>query len=265
MILRAFRVAPPPLKWAYSKSFTNLKGQKSNIHKGFTLAEVLITLGIIGIVAAMTLPGLIAKHRKTVIETKLARFYSTMNQALLMAKANYGDLKDWDKFEMKYEQDEEGKNDTSKPLPNWEYFNKYFRPYLKNVRIDDDSIRSIKVYFSDGSMAGFSAASIIYFTDAKNHAYIEDEDGNISEKSKQDRGKTSFTFYFNPTDNTVSNKYHYNRGIEPYKSRWDGTEDDLRNDSALGCKESVSNERAYCTALIQINGWKIPKDYPVKF
>ena len=32
--------------------------------KGFTLAEVLITLGIIGVVAAMTLPTLIAKHQE---------------------------------------------------------------------------------------------------------------------------------------------------------------------------------------------------------
>ena len=35
----------------------------------FTLAEVLITLGIIGIVAAMTMPMLIAKYQKLVVET----------------------------------------------------------------------------------------------------------------------------------------------------------------------------------------------------
>ena len=32
-----------------------------NMNRGFTLAEVLITLGIIGVVAALTLPNLIAK------------------------------------------------------------------------------------------------------------------------------------------------------------------------------------------------------------
>ena len=31
--------------------------------KGFTLAEVLITLGIIGVVAAMTIPTLIANYQ----------------------------------------------------------------------------------------------------------------------------------------------------------------------------------------------------------
>ena len=30
----------------------------------FTLAEVLITLGIIGVVAALTMPSLIQKHKK---------------------------------------------------------------------------------------------------------------------------------------------------------------------------------------------------------
>ena len=34
--------------------------------KGFTLAEVLITLGIIGIVAAMTIPNLIENYQKKV-------------------------------------------------------------------------------------------------------------------------------------------------------------------------------------------------------
>ena len=30
-----------------------------------------------------------------------------------------------------------------------------------------------------------------------------------------------------------------------------------------GCK-STGNNPTYCTALIQLNGWKIPKDYPFK-
>ena len=36
----------------------------------FTLAEVLITLGIIGVVAALTMPSLIAHYRKQEIETR---------------------------------------------------------------------------------------------------------------------------------------------------------------------------------------------------
>lgn len=238
---------------------------KQNSVSGFTLAEVLITLGIIGVVAAMTMPVLIQNHKKSVIETRLAKVYSTMNQAIQMAEADYGDVSGWDKFEVLYEKDENGNNDTSKPIPNTEYFNKYFRPYLAALKIDDNKGGSVKVYFEDGSLLSFGGMSMIFYPDAKNLSYDEDENGRLSEKGKKDRGKTSFTFYFNPTDNTTHNKYHYGKGIEPYKAGWDGTEEMLRNDNSVGCKENVSNERAYCTALIQMNGWKIPKDYPIRF
>ena len=50
----------------------------------FTLAEVLITLGIIGIVAAMTMPGLIAKHRKEVLKAEFKKTYSELQQINLM-------------------------------------------------------------------------------------------------------------------------------------------------------------------------------------
>lgn len=49
-----------------------------NVSKGFTLAEVLITLGIIGIVAAMTLPALIANHRNLELQTRFKKAYSTL-------------------------------------------------------------------------------------------------------------------------------------------------------------------------------------------
>ena len=41
--------------------------------KGFTLAEVLITLGIIGVVVAMTMPTLIANYQKKVLVTQLKK------------------------------------------------------------------------------------------------------------------------------------------------------------------------------------------------
>ena len=41
----------------------------------FTLAEVLITLGIIGVVAAMTIPNLITAHQKRVTVTKLQKLF----------------------------------------------------------------------------------------------------------------------------------------------------------------------------------------------
>ncbi len=49
---------------------------------GFTLAEVLITLGIIGIVAAMTIPTLIAKVQHIQYRVSYKKAYSVINQAL---------------------------------------------------------------------------------------------------------------------------------------------------------------------------------------
>lgn len=56
----------------------------------FTLAEVLITLGIIGVVAAMTMPALIANHRKTVLKTQFQKTYSELQQV------NQDFIKDYD-------------------------------------------------------------------------------------------------------------------------------------------------------------------------
>ena len=49
----------------------------------FTLAEVLITLGIIGVVAAMTLPTVINNVHHKELETALKKQYSTLSQAIL--------------------------------------------------------------------------------------------------------------------------------------------------------------------------------------
>ena len=56
----------------------------------FTLAEVLITLGIIGVVAAMTLPTLIQKHQRLVLETQLKKTYTTFSQGIQKAMADDG-------------------------------------------------------------------------------------------------------------------------------------------------------------------------------
>lgn len=55
---------------------------------GFTLAEVLITLGIIGVVAAMTIPTLIANTRAAQLKSRYFKSYSTINQALKLMQAD---------------------------------------------------------------------------------------------------------------------------------------------------------------------------------
>ena len=51
---------------------------------GFTLAEVLITLGIIGVVAAMTIPTLISNTNGAQFKTAYKKALSTLNQAVIM-------------------------------------------------------------------------------------------------------------------------------------------------------------------------------------
>ena len=56
-------------------------------HAGFTLAEVLITLGIIGVVAAMTIPTLMSNTGKAEFKTAFKKVISTVNQAVTMSVA----------------------------------------------------------------------------------------------------------------------------------------------------------------------------------
>ena len=55
---------------------------------GFTLAEVLITLGIIGVVAAMTIPTLLTHLDNKAAATKLKKAYSVLSQSTRFMTAN---------------------------------------------------------------------------------------------------------------------------------------------------------------------------------
>ena len=58
--------------------------------KGFTLAEVLITLGIIGVVAAMTLPSLINNYKIKQLEIAFKRSNSMITNALNLTAEEFG-------------------------------------------------------------------------------------------------------------------------------------------------------------------------------
>ena len=56
--------------------------------KAFTLAEVLITLGIIGVVAAITIPGLITNYKVHALHSQFFKSYSTLQQAFKQMEAD---------------------------------------------------------------------------------------------------------------------------------------------------------------------------------
>lgn len=63
--------------------------------KGFTLAETLITLGIIGVVAALTMPVLIQKHKEKATVAQLKKAYSVLSNAYMLALNENPDVTSW--------------------------------------------------------------------------------------------------------------------------------------------------------------------------
>lgn len=59
------------------------------------MAEVLITLGIIGVIAALTLPIFIAKYQERVYISKIRKAYYTLDQAVRRAVQEHGPVDYW--------------------------------------------------------------------------------------------------------------------------------------------------------------------------
>ena len=57
--------------------------------RAFTLAELMITIGIVGVVAAITIPTLIQNSNSKKFSTLFKTELSTLNQAAISAKAQY--------------------------------------------------------------------------------------------------------------------------------------------------------------------------------
>ena len=125
-------------------SLINLFSYSPRKKAAFTLAEVLITLGIIGVVAAMTIPVLISKYQERVWLTSFKKTYSILYQAYLRASQDYGTANTWCA---------EGNTDCAKT-----YFD-ILSQYLKTAQIwgfnspFDNSIRG-KYRDLDGSTMG---------------------------------------------------------------------------------------------------------------
>lgn len=242
---------------------------------GFTLAEVLITLGIIGVVASMTLPVLIQNNKNKEVESRLKKVYSVMNQAILMSELDNGPKEYW-QFSCSTDENDNVNADECK-----QGVEKYFLPYVKSTK-SESFVNSLgyntAIYFSDGSVlvgkinktgSGASNALDFYFyPNGKN--FNKDTFGSTAEDgtlSREDCGITFFAFRFAPSLDVAANKFHYKKGFEPYK--WNVTE--LTKEAlttgggSLGYSCSPnSTVKVWCTALIQLNDWKIPNDYPFK-
>jgi len=89
----------------------------------FTLAEVLVTLGIIGVVSAMTVPTLMQNYQRQSYVTQLHKVYNEMTQALL-----------------RYQNDKNAVNLREAGLTSADAVNSFITTYLKVVKDCDNDI-----------------------------------------------------------------------------------------------------------------------------
>jgi len=81
------------IKHLFTHSLINLFTSKKLV--AFTLAEVLITLGIIGVVAAMTIPNLMFKYYEHQTVSRLLETQSILTQAFRSAEEELGEVSGW--------------------------------------------------------------------------------------------------------------------------------------------------------------------------
>lgn len=203
---------------------------------GFTLAEVLMTMTIVGVVAAMTIPTLHYQRTKKEYSAKLKNFYSRMENAVLDMQMDKGSYKDMS-------------------LPNDS--NSAFGWYMNNIDpyYGHQFVSNNKVYFKDGSQI-----SSISTDDCMDVVY--DVNG---EKAPNRAGFDRFRFLFCFND-TNREKYFGSKDIF-FGTNGDGLLNATRRQMITQCRggDSIVNGPEYCTKLLQNDQWEFKTDYPHKF
>ena len=163
------------------------------MQKGFTLAEVLITLGIIGIVAALTIPTLVQRYTNKVVEVRLIQFYSSINEAVRLSEIENGDKKFWFKDLEGATPDKDGNLPSTSDAEEW--FKEYLAPYMKISKIGMYKDGSLLVYFNNGSMLKAPQHTTMDWY------YYPGGDMEKCLKKPQASGVCQFVFNFRPNSN----------------------------------------------------------------
>ena len=200
--------------------------------KGFTLAEVLLTMTIIGVIAAIAVPTIMHKIRVAEVETRLKKAFSVLNQASLNARAVGNDWGIW-----------AGSADGK---PNWSntddeefFYNNYLAPYVSTLKVEGYYNSYVTAYLADGTRLWVGKGGCIDL-----HVDIN---GN---KGPDEYGVDLHIFTYCPTATT---SYETDKLI-PYADKSIVTREQALN----LCKSSGMQ----CVKLIMMENWKIPKDYP---
>jgi len=198
----------------------------------FTLAEVLLTMTIIGVVAAMTIPTLHYQRVKKEYTTKLKNFYSRMDNAVLDMETDYGSFRDL------------RKPDNGK---GYDWYMKYIDPYVGHQYVKDGD----KVFYSDGSLlTTFYSGGCL------------DVDYDVNGLKGPNRaGYDRFRFLF-CFDNAERLGWFGNENIF-FGSYGSGSvaAGASRDGMISKCQENAT----WCTRLLQNDQWEFKSDYPYKF
>lgn len=210
---------------------------------GFTLAEILITLGIIGVVAAITIPGLITNYRKHIVETRVASFYSKINQAIkLSEQTENGEAETW-----------AARPAVSDVAGQQQWIRQYISPFLKCYEDTTTVNNKLLITLPDSSQFQISQIDWKYYPLGYNT------------KRTNRTGRDYFYFEFNPGNTADSMSQLSGNAVMPYMYNYTKF---THEDMIKNCKGEFLygvGPGAYCTVLLQQNGWKIPNDYPHKF
>lgn len=221
---------------------------KKQSKSGFTIAEVLITIGIIGVVATLTMGVIIPKVQKESAGTKLKKFFSSINQAMIMATNENGGKPELPRSDYTYKQNVQWLEINI--LPYIKYFS------IKNCNDPNQYRRNAAcVTLTSGDMFEFvvdyNGADFLYFPDGK---WSSIENNKLAQRQV-------FAFQFSKrakaNDDSVIKSEDF---IEAYTYKWNGNNTALYNDTEYGCKKG--KKKFYCAKIIQLNSWDVPNEYP---
>ena len=214
----------------------------------FTLAEVLITLGIIGVVASLTLPSVVTNYQKKRTVNKLKSTYSILCNAIQMAKVDYGD--DINQWELPDGIDEKASSD---------YFSeKYLIPYLKIAKdcnpgecLPLDYRKERTFILSNGSIISVRALRE-YDLRLQITMYIN------GYKKKMSSARDAFMIELGGGSGSLGLDKN---DLLPYGYRVRAPRTEYTTSSdRTSC--TVTGRKSKCFALIMYDGWKISDDYP---
>lgn len=231
---------------------------RKKVKKGVTLAEVLITLGIIGIVAAMTIPALITKLDRNGKISKLRKAQSILSQAIKLSTMENEDYEAWD---------------TS--LAPKDYIEKYFAPYMKIVVYCDSyskcnykSSSPWSRYSGSNSYTGFNAFSRVPFFTLDGILYSISTSGGTNDE-KDESGVYDFSSIGTNgvfVDINGANKPNrFGNDVFMLVRNKDGSVMPLGYDlpdEKINADCSKTGKCLYCAEKLRRNGWKSSNDYP---